>query len=78
MKEDVGLILFNTVNYYLNKVITKTLVKVKYRHGKKLVSLRQHKKKALWRKYIMFIRSTVHNYSYYNLSIVEEERYRLG
>ena len=45
MKEDVGLILFNTVNYYLNKVITKTLVKVKHRHGKKLVSLRQHKKK---------------------------------
>ena len=34
MKEDVGLILFNTVNYYLNKVITKTLVKVKHRHGK--------------------------------------------
>ena len=26
MKEDIGLILFNTINYYLNKVIAKTLI----------------------------------------------------
>ena len=29
MKEDIALILFNTVNYHLNKVIGKTLNKVK-------------------------------------------------
>ena len=27
MKEDIGLVLFNTINYYLNKVIVKTLIK---------------------------------------------------
>ena len=37
MTEDIGLILFNTVNHYLNKVIAKTLIKVKHRHEEKLV-----------------------------------------
>ena len=27
MKEDIGLVLSNTINYYLNKVIVKTLIK---------------------------------------------------
>lgn len=48
------LILFNTVNYYLNKVVTKTLVKVKHRHGKKLVSLRQHKKNFMAKVYSVY------------------------
>ena len=26
MKEDIGLVLFNTINYYLNKVIVQTLI----------------------------------------------------
>ena len=26
MKEDIGLALFNTINYYLNKVIVQTLI----------------------------------------------------
>ena len=29
MKENISLIVFNTVNYYLNKVIAKTLIRVK-------------------------------------------------
>ena len=44
MKEDTGLILLNTVNYYLNKVIDKTLIKVKHYHEKKFINLHQHKK----------------------------------
>ena len=28
-KENISLIVFNTVNYYLNKVIAKTLIRVK-------------------------------------------------
>ena len=60
MKEDIALILFNTVNYYLNKVIAKTLNKVKHRHEKKLVNLRQHKRKLCGESNTLFIRSTVH------------------
>ena len=41
MKKDIGLILFITVNYYLNKVIAKTLINVKHRHEKKLVNTKR-------------------------------------
>ena len=71
MKEDIGFLLFNIVNYYLNKVIAKTLIKGKHRHEKKLVNLRQHKRKLYGKSNTLFIRSTlsnilgstVHNYS---------------
>ena len=62
MKEDIGLILFNTVNCYLNKVVTETLFKVKHRHEKKLVNLRQNKRKLYGEGNTLFIHSTVHNY----------------
>ena len=39
IKEHIGLILLDKVNYYLNKVIDKTLIKVKHRHEKKLANL---------------------------------------
>ena len=78
MKEDMGLILLNTVNYYLNKVIAKTLIKVKHSHEKKLVSLRQHKRKLYGESNTLFIRSTVDNYSSYNLSIEEDKALSFG
>ena len=56
MKEDIGLILFHTVNYYLNKVIAKTLIKVKHRHEKKFVNLRPHKRKLYGESNTLFIR----------------------
>ena len=39
IKVVIGVILFNTVNYYLNKVIDKILINVKRSHKKKLVNL---------------------------------------
>ena len=105
MKEDIGLILFNTINYYLNKVIAKTLInplsanftkwsktlkqvvfghfvgqalKVKHCHEKKLVNLRQHKRKLYGKSNTLFIGSTVHNYSSYNLTIEEEKALSFG
>ena len=115
MKEDIGLVLFNTINYYLNKVIVKTLIKplsanftkwsntlkqfvgnlptnflsvfghfvgqalkVKHRHEKKLVNLRQHKRKLYGKSNTLFIGSTVHNYSSYNLTIEEEKALSFG
>lgn len=59
----IGLILFNAVNYNLNKVIAKTLIKVKHCHWKKLVNLDQHKRKLYRESNTLFICSTVHNYS---------------
>ena len=53
-EKDIGLILFNTVNYYLNKVVPKTLIKVKHRHEKKLVNLRQHKRKLMTKVILCF------------------------
>ena len=73
MKEDIGLILFNTVNYYLNKVIAKTLIKVKHRHEKNVST-----KERFMAKVILFIGSTVHNYSSYNLSVEEEKALSFG
>ena len=58
MKEDIGLILLNTVNYYLNKVIDKTLIKVKYYHEKKFINGKSN---------TLLICSTVYNYLLYNL-----------
>ena len=52
MKEDIGLILFNTVNYCLNKVTAKTLMKVKHRHEKTLFNLR-HTKESFMAKVIL-------------------------
>ena len=99
MKEDIGLILFKTINYYLNKVLAKTLInplranfikwsntlnfvglalKVKHRLEKKLVNLRHHKRKLYDKSNTLFIRSTVHNYSSYNLSIDEEKALPFG
>ena len=63
MKESIGLILFITVNYYLNKVIAKTLINVKHRHEKKLVNLRQYKRMLYGESNTLFIRSALHNYS---------------
>ena len=78
VSEDIGLILFNTVNYYLNKVIPKPLIKVKHRHEKKLVNLRQQKRKVYGERNTLFTRSTVHNCSSYNLSIEEEKVLSFG
>ena len=72
-KEGTDLILFDRVNYYLNKVIAKTLIKVKHRHEKKLVNLPQHKRMLYGESNTLFIRSTAHNYSSYNLPIEEEK-----
>ena len=47
IKEHVGLILFDTVNYYLNKVIDNILIKVKHRQEKKPADLRQPKENFL-------------------------------
>ena len=66
MKEHIGLILYNTVNYYLNKVINKTLIKGKHRHEKKLANLHQHKRKPYGESNALFIRNIVHNYSHPN------------
>ena len=63
MKEDIVLILFNTANYHFNKVVDKTLIKVIHRHEKKLVNLRQRKRKFYVESNNRFIRSTVDNYS---------------
>ena len=53
MKEDISLILANTVvNYCLNKVTGKTLIKVKHRHEKTLANLR-HTKKSFMGKLIL-------------------------
>ena len=78
MKKDIGLILFSTVNYYLNKVVPKTLIKVKHRHEKKLVNLRQYKRKLYGESNTLFIRSTVHKYLSYNLSIGEDKALSFG
>ena len=78
MTEDIGLILFNTVNHYLNKVIAKTLIKVKHRHEEKLVNLRQRKRNVYGERNTLFTRSTVHNCSSYNLSIEEEKAQSFG
>ena len=47
------------------------MIKVKHRHEKKLVNLHYHKRKLYGESNTLFIRSTVHNYSSYNLSIEE-------
>ena len=78
MKEDIDLILFKTVNYYLNKVVAKTLIKLKRRHEKKLVNLRQHKRKPYGESNTLFICNIVHNYSSYNLSIQEDKVLSFG
>ena len=51
----------------------KLLIKVKHRPEEKLVNLRQHKGKFYGESNTLFIRSTVHNYSSYNLSIEEHK-----
>ena len=73
MKEDIGLILFNTVNYYLNNVIAKTLIKVKHCHEKKLVTLVQQKRNLYGESNILFIHCTIYNYWSYNLLVNEEK-----
>ena len=78
MKENIGLILFDTVNYCLNKVIAKTLIKVSYCHEKRLVNLRHHKRKLYGESNTLFIRSIVQNYSSYNLSVEEEKPLSFG
>ena len=40
IKVGIGVILFNTMNYYLNKAIDKILINVKRSHEKKLINLR--------------------------------------
>ena len=62
MKKVIRLMLFNTVNYYLNKVIAKTVIKVKYRNEKKLFNSRQHKRNLYGKSNTLFISSTLHNY----------------
>ena len=54
------------------------MIKVKHRHEKKLVNLRQHKRKLYGESNTLFIRSTVHNYSSYNLSTKEEKALSFG
>ena len=58
-------------------MIAKTLIKMKHRHEKKLVNLHQHKK-LYGESNTLFIRSTVYNYSSYNLSIEEERALSFG
>ena len=54
MKEDIGLILFNTISYHLDKVVAEALIEVKHRHEKKLVNLRQHKRKLMTKVILCF------------------------
>ena len=57
--------LFNTVNYYLNNVIAKTLIKVKHRHEKKLVTLVQQKRNLYGES------NTVYSFYYIQLLIIQ-------
>ena len=58
----------STFAFETRKVLWQVL---KHRHEKKLLNLRQHKGKLYGKSNYKFIRSTVHNFSSYNLSIEE-------
>ena len=72
LKAQVGLVLFNGVIYSLDKSIEQKSITVTKRHEKKLVNFWKDKRLTFGES-IKYIRHTLHNFSWYQLSSKEEE-----